>query len=163
MRLEELKKGFWGYQKDAVFQYITQQEEKFTQQLAEKNAQMEQVNQQAQARIQAVEQEKRVLQEELARLREWQDQIPQAILDARASAEMLKAETCAKEKDARETVRQAMERDLAELASYREKVADLRKAFQAAMKGLEQQVEEMEQQVEALYETAPKGNLTLFQ
>ena len=26
MRLEELKKGLWGYRKDAVFQYIAQQE-----------------------------------------------------------------------------------------------------------------------------------------
>ena len=38
MRLEELKKGFWGYQKDAVFQYITQQEEAFAQKIEEKAA-----------------------------------------------------------------------------------------------------------------------------
>ena len=39
MRLEELKKGFWGYRKDAVFQYITEQEESFSQKLMEKEAQ----------------------------------------------------------------------------------------------------------------------------
>ena len=42
MRLEELKKGFWGYRKDAVFQYIAQQEEQFTQKMADKDAQTEQ-------------------------------------------------------------------------------------------------------------------------
>ena len=103
MRLEELKKGFWGYQKDAVFQYITQQEEAFTQKMTEKDAQLER------------------------------------------------------------TDRQALEQDLAELARYKEKAADLRKAVQAAMEGLEQQAEKMERETEELYEAAPKGNLTLFQ
>lgn len=163
MRLEELKKGFWGYQKDAVFQYITQQEEIFTQKLAEKDAQLERAEQQTQDRIRELEQENRTLKEELSRLREQQDQISKAILDARASAEALKAETCAQEEAAREKIRQALEHDLAELARYREKAADLRKAVQAAMEGLEQQTEKMEQQAEELYEAAPKGNLTLFQ
>lgn len=159
MRLEELKKGFWGYQKDSVFRYITQQEEAFTQKLMEKDAQIERV----QARIQTLEQEKHALQEELGRLRERQEQIGQAILDARDNAEALKAETCAQEELARETVRQALERDLAELAGYRGKIAELRKAVQAFGKDLEQRTEEMEQQAEELYEAAPKGNLTLFQ
>lgn len=163
MRLEELKKGFWGYQKDAVFQYITQQEEAFTQKMTEKDALLERTDRQAQARIQELEQENRALKEELSRLREQQDQISQAILDARASAEALKAETRAQEESAREKIRQALEQDLAELARYREKAADLRKAVQAAMEGLGQQAEKMERETEELYEAAPKGNLTLFQ
>lgn len=65
MRLEELKKGFWGYQKDAVFQYITQQEEAFTQKMTEKDALLERTDRQAQARIQELEQENRALKEEL--------------------------------------------------------------------------------------------------
>lgn len=163
MRLEELKKGFWGYQKDAVFQYITQQEDTFAQKLAEKDAQLERTDRQAQDRIRELEQENRTLKGELSCLREQQDQISQAILDARASAETLKAETRAQEESAREKIRQALEHDLAELARYRERTADLRKAVQAAMEGLEQQAEKMEQQAEELYEAAPKGNLTLFQ
>lgn len=163
MRLEELKKGFWGYQKDAVFQYITQQEEAFTQKMTEKDALLERTDRQAQANIRELEQENRTLKEELARLREQQDQISQAILDARASAEALKAETRAQEESAREKIRQALEQDLAELTRYREKAADLRKAVRAAMEGLEQQAEKMERETEELYEAAPKGNLTLFQ
>ena len=61
------------------------------------------------------------------------------------------------------TIRQALERDMAELAGYRGKIAELRKAIQAFGKNLEQRTEEMEQQAEELYEAAPKGNLTLFQ
>ena len=163
MRLEELKKSFWGYQKDTVFRYITQQEEAFTQRLAEKDALRERMDQQAQSRIRELEEENRAMKEELGRLREQQDQISRAILDARASAEALKAESRAQEEAARETVRQALERDLAELARYREKTADLRKAIQTAMESLERQTEELEQQTEELYEAAPAGNLTLFQ
>ena len=69
MQLEKLKKGFWGYQKDAVFQYITQQEEIFTQKLAEKDAQIERTDRQAQDRIRELEQENHTLKEELSRLR----------------------------------------------------------------------------------------------
>ena len=163
MRLEELKKGLWGYKKDSVFQYISQQEEQFTQKMAEKDAQLEQTSRQDRARIQDLEQENRTLKEELIRLRAQQDQISQAILDARSSAEILKAESRAQEEKARETVRRALEQDLTVLENFRQQVADLHRAIQAAMKGLEQQAEEMEQQAEELLEAAPQENLTLFQ
>ena len=132
MRLEELKKGLWGYKKDAVFQYISQQEEQFTQKMAEKDAQLEQTSRQDRARIQDLEQENRTLKEELARLRAQQDQISQAILDARSSAEILKAESRAQEEKARETVRQALEQDLAALENYRQQVMDLHRAIRTA-------------------------------
>ena len=163
MRLEELKKGLWGYQKDAVFQYIAQQEELFAQKLTEKDALLEQTTRQDTARIQQLEQENRALREELERLRGMQDQISQAILDARSSAQALKAESQAERTRASETVRQALEQDLAELADYRGQIDALRQAIQTAMKGLEQQTEDMQQQLDELYEAAPTGNLTLFQ
>ena len=131
--------------------------------MSEKDALMERTDQQARDRIQELEQENRTLKEELGRLRERHDQISQAILDARASAEAMKAESRAREEKAREAVRQALEQDMAELTGYREKVEALRRALQASMAGLEQQAEQMEQQVEELYEAAPAGNLTLFQ
>ena len=139
MRLEELKKGLWGYKKDEVIQYLSQQEELFAQKMAEKDAQLEQMNRQAQSRIQALEQ------------------------DARSSAERLKAESRAQEEAARETVRRMLEQDMAVLDGYRQQLADLRLAIQTAMKGLEQQTEAMDQQAEELLGAAPQGNLTLFQ
>lgn len=163
MRLEELKKGLWGYKKDEVIQYLSQQEELFAQKMAEKDAQLEQMNRQAQSRIQALEQENRALKEELTRLRVQQDQISQAILDARSSAERLKAESRAQEEAARETVRRMLEQDMAVLDGYRQQLADLRLAIQTAMKGLEQQTEAMDQQAEELLGATPQGNLTLFQ
>ena len=163
MRLEELKKGLWGYKKDMVFQYIAQQEELFSQKMAEKDAQMEQTGRQDRSRIQELEQENRAMKDELTRLREQQDQIARAILDARASAETLKAESRAQEEAARNTVRQALERDMAELAGYRDQITALRRALQEAVKGIEERTEEMQRQTEELLEAAPRENLTLFQ
>ena len=163
MRLEELKKGLLGYKKDAVFQYISQLEEQFMQKMAEKDAQIERASRQDRSRIQDLEQENRALKEELTRLRTLQDQISQAILDARSSAEMLKAESRALEEKARATVRQTLEQDLVVLDDYRQKIANLHRAIQTAMKDLEQQTEKMERQVEELLEAAPQENLTLFQ
>ena len=162
MGLEELRKSVWGYQKDAVFRYITQQEERFAQKMSEKDAQLERMDQQAQARIQELEEENRALKEELEWHRQRYDQISQAILDARASAETMKAESRAREEQAREAVGQALEQDMAELADYREKVKALRRAIQASVASLEQQAEQLEQQAEELYGAAPAGKLTLF-
>ena len=36
MKLDQLKKGFWGYQKASVYEYITMMEEEFSEKLAEK-------------------------------------------------------------------------------------------------------------------------------
>ena len=59
MRLEEIKKGFWGYKKDDVFQYITELEDNLSEKLREKDAQAEQADKQAQKRIQTLEDENR--------------------------------------------------------------------------------------------------------
>ena len=163
MRLEELKKGFWGYKKEGVFQYITDLESTFSQKLLEKDAQAERAAQEAQARIQALEQEERALRQELDKFRDQQSQIARAILDARASAEAMKAESLAQEEAARETVRQALETELAELGRYRETVAGVREAVREALGALDRQLEALEDQADAAEEASPEKNLSLFQ
>ena len=56
MQLEEMKMGFFGYQKSAVQQYLANQEAEFSKQLQEKDAQAEQAVQQAKKRIEELEQ-----------------------------------------------------------------------------------------------------------
>lgn len=36
MKLDQLKKGFWGYKRASVYEYITMMEEEFSEKLAEK-------------------------------------------------------------------------------------------------------------------------------
>ena len=69
MRIEELKKGLWGYKKESIFQYIAEQEETFSKKLLEKNTQLEQLSQQYQTRIEELEAVLRQSQAELSALR----------------------------------------------------------------------------------------------
>ena len=163
MRLEELKKGLWGYRKEGVFRFITELDESCSQKLREREERAAQSEQRAQERIQALEQENRALKEELDGLRSQRDEISAAILEARASAEAMKTETLAREEAARDAIRQLLEEDQAELNRYREKLLELRTAVRKALEELDGQTEAMEQQVQVLGEELPEGNLTLFQ
>ena len=163
MRIEELKKGFWGYKKESVLRYIAGQEETFSQKLLEKDAQAEQSDQKAQERIQALERENQSRRADLARLREQQDQIAGAILDARASAEAIRAESRSQEEAARETVRRTLEENLAQLDGYRKKIEVLGESVRTALEGINRQLQGLEEQADDLAEAVPAGNLTLFQ
>lgn len=48
MRLDELKKGFWGYKKESVYNYVVALEEEASKRLAEKNAQIDKLEAEAQ-------------------------------------------------------------------------------------------------------------------
>ena len=115
MRLEELRKGLWGYRRDDVFKFITEMEDEAAKKLAEQGEAASEAENRAIRRAQELEKENRALRSEVDRLRAQQEQISMAILDARASAEALKAETRAQEEAARAAVRGTMEEELAEL------------------------------------------------
>ena len=51
MRIYEMKKGFWGYKKESVFQYIAEQEETYSHRLQEQTASAEQQLQQYRKRV----------------------------------------------------------------------------------------------------------------
>lgn len=162
MRFEELKKGFWGYQKESVLRYIAAQEESFSQRLLEKDDHAKQAVLQSQARIQELEQEVRELREELAQLRRHQDQIPNALLDARASAQALRDQANAQEQIARENLHRALEADLSELAGYRERIQSLGQAIREALEQMEQQSQALQEAADGLAQENPSGNLQLF-
>ena len=142
MQLDELKKGFWGYQKEGVFQYITAREEEFSRRL--------------------LEQELLSLREERDALRKQQAMVADALLDARAYAGRLREESMAREEDARAQLRCALDRDLAELSGYRNKISALRLALQSALEGFDRRSEELERQAEVLASASPSGLLTLL-
>ena len=163
MRLEELRKGLWGYRRDDVFKFITEMEDEAAKKLAEQGEAASEAENRAIRRAQELEKENRALRSEVDRLRAQQEQISMAILDARASAEALKAETRAQEEAARAAVRGTMEEELAELRRYTGKLAALREAIRSTLEGLDRDVEEAEELVEAAAAASPAANLTLFE
>ena len=158
MRLEDLKKGFWGYQKEAVLQYIAAQEEACSLRLLEKDEQATQASLKAQARIQELEAEVQRLRQELGELRRMRDQIPQVMLDAQALQDQMNAQA----QVARDNLRQALDADLAQLARYREQIQALRQSLQEALEGMDRQAQQLQQQAQALEEESPEKDLQLF-
>ena len=163
MRLEEIKKGFWGYKKDDVFQYITELEDNLSEKIREKDARAEQADKQAQKRIQTLEDENRALKSELEKLRTQQDQISMAILDARASADAMKEVSRSMEEAARGEVKKTLENELSRIADYKEKVNGLKELIVRTLKEFEEKTEELEKQADEVKNASPEGNLSLFQ
>ena len=162
MRLEELRKSFRGYREDDVFRYLTELENNYTRRLSEQEERLSREAGEALERIQQLESENRTLREELSRLQEQRDQISQAILDARASAEAMVAESRAREDSAREAVQKSLKRDLSELELYKARISALRGSICDVLEGLRQQSEELIQRLAELEDDSPAGNLILF-
>ncbi len=163
MRVEELKRGLWGYQKQSIFQYIAEQEEAFSRKLLEKDQQAEAAAQLARERIQALEAEVTALRGQLGELQRRHAHIADTLLDARAAAEEMKAESRAQEEAAREVVRKTLDGAMGEVAGYRERIAGLRRAIERTLRDMDSQTAQLEEEAEALEASSPANYLNFFQ
>ena len=152
MRMEELKRGFWGYRKESVYRCIASMEEEFSRRLLEKDAKAAQAEEQLQWRIAELEEELRSLQAERDARRREEASISDTLLKAQAYAERLRAETRQLEDQARERLEREAARQAAELDASRERISRLRAAFRSLLEELDRQAEPLELQAEALQE-----------
>ncbi len=76
MKLSELKKGFWGYQKESVYHYIALLEEEASERLMEKDAQAAREKERAEKRIRELEASVKRLRRENDALRRKQKKSP---------------------------------------------------------------------------------------
>ena len=97
MRLDELKKGLWGYKKEGVYRYIMNLEEESSQKLAEKDEKMAQQEAQAQSRIGELERTVEALREENTSLKANQSAVFATLLEAQRYAERLREESARRE------------------------------------------------------------------
>ncbi len=176
MQLEEMKMGFFGYQKSAVQQYLANQEAEFSKQLQEKDAQAEQAVQQAKkrieeleqasadnwARVHRLEQELQSLQAELDGLRQQEAMVADTLLDAQTYAQQIRENSQIQEAQVQEQLRAALDRDFGRLEDYRMKILTLRRALQGTLREFDQRAERLEQQMEDLSHASPAQNLTLL-
>ena len=163
MRIDEMKKGFWGYKKESVFQYIAEQEETYSHRLQEQTASAEQQLQQYRKRVDELEEELRRMQAELSQARKHQDMISDALLEAQACAERMKAETRSQELEAREKIQETLRAEMAALEQYQGKITELRNFLQEMLQVFQQAAADASQKAEQLASDSPAENLTLFQ
>lgn len=69
MKMDELKRGFWGYKKDSVYRYIVSMEEDASARVAEKEARLEKLEAESKQQIAGLESALSALREENASLR----------------------------------------------------------------------------------------------
>ncbi len=163
MKLENLKKGLFGYQKASVYVCIAAIEEEFSNKLMEKEAQAKKEGEQYQIRIQQLEKELRNVRQECEKLKNEQMIISNTLLDAKRYAETLKKETEEKERTARQQLEEAIAQKQQEVNQYANQIQNIRETFRKLLNQLDAEVQGMEQQVETLKEEAPNRNMVLFQ
>lgn len=102
MQISELKKGFWGYRKEDVYQYISTLNEEFSKKLLEKDEKTEGLLQSLQAKNAALEQELVTLKQENEKYEKMYFAVSDSIINAQSYAVQLKNETKEKEQALRE-------------------------------------------------------------
>lgn len=163
MKLDQLKKGLWGYQKASVYAYITMAEEEFSAKLAEKDSRHEASEEQYRSRIDALEQELHTVKEQLEQQRSEKLEIASTLMAATQYAETLRRnaeETARKEREAWEQELAAARR---ELEQYRGQISHVRELLHTLLRGMDDQAQSMEQQMETVQDACPGHNMTLFE
>ena len=150
MRMDELEKGFWGYKKESVYNYIVSMEERTSQKLAEKDEELSQLENDSQQRITELESSLEAAQEEIERLRESQ---------APAFTTLLKDESVRREQKTQEELKMTVQLQTERVDVYSAKVHQLREAIRDMLREFESEADLMEQSAAALPPQAPNVSL----
>ena len=126
MQISELKKGFWGYRKEDVYQYISTLNEEFSKKLLEKDEKTEGLLQSLQAKNAALEQELVTLKQENEKYEKMYFAVSDSIINAQSYAVQLKNETKEKEQALREQLEAEITSQHLKLESYVEQIKSLR-------------------------------------
>ena len=162
MRLEDLKKGFWGYRKEPVFQYLTQIEDACARKLREREEQMRRCAGKARSAS-------RPWRRRTAPCgRSWRSCAPNRTTSPRPSWTPGQRRAAARGEPGPgggrpERVRRTLEEELGELRKYQERIAALREAIRKTLEDLERQAEALERESRELAAASPAANLSLFQ
>lgn len=170
MRMDELKRGFWGYKKDSVCRYIVWLEEEASKRIAEKDARMDELETGAQRQIDALERAHEeqtaeqeaviaALREENRALREDQELVSATMLEAQRYAGQLKADSSRQAQQAQEELSGAIQRKRRELDGYMEQIRQLRATIRDLLEGFDGRAEEAERALEHLQAQAPGADL----
>lgn len=164
MKLDDLKKSWFGYEKAGVYQYISELEETCAAKLAQQEAQAKQAEESYQARLRQMEEELRQLRQKYEKQQEQALMVSSVLLDAKSYAEQLRQN--AQDQDAQE--RRQLEGEYTqarrEIDRCRQQADRLRDIFRTLLEEMDRQAEEYTLQAEAEVQAlSDEGNMALFQ
>ena len=142
MRLDELKRGLWGYKKDSVYHYIVSVEEKASARLAEKDARLEKMEEDAKRQVSELEAAIKVLREENAALRENQATVFSTMLEAQKYADQLRADSDRQMQQFQRQLAATVQQKNQQLENYQEQIRQLRTMIQEILKDFDGRLED---------------------
>lgn len=159
MRLDELKKGFWGYKKESVYRYIVSLEEEVSEKLEQEEEQSKKVKGELRQRLSELENALKEAQKENEAMGEKQ----LAVSNTLREAQKFKENSFRREQECREDLDAAVEEKLRELDTYFERIWQIIKIFQGLLEEMDGKAEILERKMKILDMQAPVTNLSLFQ
>lgn len=137
MQISELKKGFWGYRKEDVYQYISTLNEAFSKKLLEKDEKTDHLLRDLQVKNTALEQELTALKKENEEYKKMYFAISDSIINAQSYAVQLKNETKEKEQALREKLEAEITSQHLKLASHIEQIESLRAHLKSVLEDMD--------------------------
>ena len=157
MHISELKKGFFGYQKESVYQYISLLNEEIAQKLAEKEQKNEALIQDLQKQNAALRQKIEVMEQENQQFRQMHSAVSNSIIDAQNYAAQLKMETQKQEQALREQMEAEIARQQNSLKAHIEQIDDFRSHLKAMLEQVDSSLQQSRHQAASLIQQ----NLTI--
>ena len=163
MELEKLKKGFFGYKKESVYQYIASVEEEFSSKLMEKDEQLKKNEELYLSRIHILEEELKDIKRQYEKQKGEQSVVAATLIEAKRFAEQLKKETEAKANEARKQFESDLYKKHQELKRYQEQIVNLRNTIFNVLNDTDGQMESFEEEIKNIKEACPGKNMSLFE
>lgn len=159
MRMDELKRGLWGYKKDSVYRYIVSVEEKASERVAEKEARLEKQEEQSKQQIAKLEADLKALREENAALRENQALAFSTLMEAQKYAGQLREDSLCREQQAREEFSAVLQQKVRQLEGYLDSIQRFRETVQELLKEFDGKADDTQRALLRLQAMAPGNEL----
>lgn len=156
MRLDEIKKGFWGYNKEEVCRYIAQLEAKAQ---AKKEEELRRQEEASSKRVAELEEALRAVREENEVLRREQASIADTLIQAQKYAQQIRDEADEFEREAHGRVQASVDRRLQELEEYSAAADVLKEQLHALLKDTLGKTEDIQRELNILHDKGPDSNL----
>ena len=159
MRLSEIKKGFWGYKKEGVSQYIAELEAEAQAKLQQKDEELKRAETAAKERADQLEEALQAVKEENEALRAEQASIADALIRAQKYAEQIRKEADEFEQEAYARVQAGVDRQRQELEEYAAAADTLKEQLHALLKDTLGKTEDIRRELNILHDKGPNSNL----
>lgn len=159
MRMDELKRGLFGYKKDSVYHYILSVEEKASARVAEKEARLAELEAEMKRQIAGLEATVTALQKENAALQENQSMVLSTMMEAQRYADQLREDSASREQQAQDQLSAAIQQKNQQLDTYRDEIRQLRANIQRMLREFDDRLEDTEHALIRLRAQTPAPEL----